>query len=82
MKIINGPDIPLHQMKDGDIGIITKWTHNGAIGQIVQRYGDGPHATLFVLGEGKGSSYTALFTHSEDERLKVRILPKGTYLEI
>lgn len=80
MKIVNEQQrgIPTCEMKDGDIGIIIQWGENiksESIGVIVQRYED----ELIAIGKDRGESYSIIPNGKE---FRVRILPKGTLLEI
>lgn len=82
MKLIDKQpnDVPLSEMKDGDIAIITGWTYAHYIGHIVQRYGD----HLIVLGQPIGKGWTDMFkgTATIYSELRVEILKPGTKLEI
>jgi hypothetical protein len=42
MKILKEPiqEIPVKDLKDGEIAIITEWSVPNCIGNIVQRYGE------------------------------------------
>jgi len=78
MKILNETtnDIYVGELKDGQIGIITEWgRHTQYIGRIIQRYKD----SLVVLGE---QSENGWYSIPIDNDYRVRILPKGTKLEI
>ncbi len=87
MKVLSETvsDICINDMKDGDIGVVTKWGDSGyganVIGKVLQRYGDDNSAMLIALGQPHGSTHTtAMLTRSESHR--VRVLPPGTKLEI
>ncbi len=73
-------DISVTDMKDGQIGKIVKWIGESCIGRIVQRYKN----HLITLGRDSGYSFQDFFNGvsviSTDCRIK--ILPKGTQLEI
>ena len=75
MKILEekSTDIHVSEMKDGEIGIITDWTLVTHIGKVIQRHKD----ILIELG-----SPTCWSGISKDPSCRVRILPKGTKLEI
>jgi len=78
MKILNETtnDIYVGELKDGEIGVITVWgRHYSYVGKIIQRYGD----CLVVLGEQSGDGWSST---PKDNNCRVRILPKGTKLEI
>lgn len=69
-------DIPVREMKDGEIGIITQWVELiQHIGNIVQRHGD----KLIRLQKGTLDSWDAISTKDE---CRVRILQKGETLII
>lgn len=71
-------DIPVYNMKDGDIGIITRWgEQDDEIGSIVQRYKD----VLISLGEASGSSWTEIF-RSLNTDCRVRLLNSGDIINI
>jgi hypothetical protein len=82
VKIIKSIDnvIVVKDMKDGDIGEIVQWISGGNyIGRIVQRYDN----HLIALGQDSGKSFQYLFSgDSFRDDCCVRILPKGTQLEI
>jgi hypothetical protein len=70
-------------MKDGEIAIITQWTHKEYEGTIVQRYQDG----LVALGKPKLQSWPVLFIGTETlpttlDGCKVKILPPGTIITL
>jgi len=81
MKLVNNNTNLLTpaQMKDGDIGVIRKWSYTLAyIGDIVQKLEGGELITL-----GKSSEYHFINTDkiTSDDCL-IEILPPGTLLEI
>lgn len=72
-------DVCIQDMQDGQVAIITQWTNRDYIGRIVQRYND----ALITIGGTWGDSFTGLFTGGKrNEDCKVRILPKGTQIEL
>jgi hypothetical protein len=76
MKIVTEQrnDIPVRNMKNGQIGVITQWSYCPQhIGTIIQMH----HDNLVILGSYDGWSPTP-----KTENTRVRILPKGTLLEI
>jgi hypothetical protein len=84
MKIIEEPKqngIPISEMNDGDIAVITDWDGRSYhIGTIVQRYGDDLITVSMPLGNGWGCFFKHLKSGGFPAR--VRILPRGTKLEI
>lgn len=69
-------DIPVSEMEDGEIGIITMWgKYLGVIGTVVQLYNN----VLISLQKPSGNSWTPI-PLSDDCR--VRILQKGEVLII
>jgi hypothetical protein len=84
MKILKEPiqEIPVKDLKDGEIAIITEWSASEYVGRIVQRYGE----HLVALGSSRGSSWPEFFNEDFSIRpldnLKVRVLPKGTQIEL
>lgn len=83
MKVLNeiACDIRVSDMKDGQIGIITKWGgQESPIGRVVQRFYD----SIITLGRDGNQSWQDICEEKGDdfEDCRVRILPKGTKLEI
>ncbi len=86
MKLISETTttIPVGQMQDGEIAIVTKWSNcDGYIGDIVQRYAD----YLLVVGKPSGKGWGRMFNDPskafmDNGECMVRILPKGTVIEI
>jgi len=83
MKIINEQTdvVQLQKMKDGQIGVIVSWDDcPHYIGRIVQRVGE----SLIELGEGLDRSWRDPFTSNRLTSMNyiIRILPKGTILEL
>lgn len=71
--------ISVLDMKDGDIAIIVDWSSRDHLGKIVQRYKD----NLITVGKHSGEGWSSFFlTTDESPKRRVRILPKGTLLEI
>lgn len=73
--------IAVHEMKDGDIGVITSWKDNGlnsdCVGWVVQRY-DG---VLLTIGREAGCSWYNLFGSNENTNdRRVRLLKNGDVL--
>ena len=65
------------EMKDGQIGIIRKWTVESYVGMIVQKYGN----SLVCLGLPSSRSFNGGGTITHPDCL-IEILPYGTTLEI
>lgn len=81
MKVIEIADPKLvspAKMKDGQIGIIRKWSYCDAEGRIVQKYGN---SMLIALGQYSGQSFTTA-GEVDDSVCKIQILPPGSKLEI
>ena len=69
-------DIPVSEMKDGEIGIITMWgVTKHHIGLIVQRYSN----SLIALQKPYGDSFTGIAVGND---YRVHILQKGEILII
>ncbi len=80
-------DIPSHEMRDGAIGVITKWgPHGQYIGKVVKRFGD--HLVSLDSTAGRGNGWQGWFEtevcldKNDDNPYRIRILPVGTKLEI
>lgn len=71
-------DVCVNDMKDGDIGIITEWSISGYTGRVIQRYKD----ILITLGKNSGQAFTSVINSDISYKCMVRVLPKGTKLEI
>jgi len=68
----------IDEMKDGDVAVIVTWPHAGYVGLVVQRYG----TALVALGRRSGRCWPTLFDSKCGNDFQVRILPKGTLIEI
>ena len=77
VEILIDKSIPVSEMKDGEIGTITKWTYKNAVGTIVQRYND----ILVTVGRPSGCSWPSIFPNG-DINCRIRILEKGDTLII
>jgi hypothetical protein len=75
-------EIPIKDLKDGEIAIITEWSIPFYVGLIVQRY----DVHLITLGSHSCKGWTEFFTRDfstgQFDNCKVRVLPKGTQIEI
>lgn len=74
-------DISINDMRDGQIGVITRWgNHDEYLGRVVQRYGD----SLITLGQCYGRGfYRPIGIESANEgKLRVQILENGTLLRL
>lgn len=69
--------ICIDDMKDGDIGVIVKWTYSQYCGSIIQRYKN----TLITLGADSGHSWTTIFK-SPNPCCHVRLLKPGELLVV
>ena len=82
MKIVEEAqkDICVNDMKDGEIGVITKWEVEENETRFVQRYKD----IIISLGKDSGATYDMILqnTHLANKNCRVRILPPGTKIEI
>jgi hypothetical protein len=73
-------EIHVNEMKDGDVAVIISWSSHEYVGRVVQRYGN----YLLVLGANSGLGWGETFSSPRPLRpeCRVRILPKGTLLEV
>jgi hypothetical protein len=85
MKLITDitTDIPVGEMKDGDIAVITQWRDRSNYeGQIIQRYKD----YLLCVGKPSHQGWGDIFKKDHDfltdKTCMVRILPAGAVLEV
>lgn len=69
--------IPVSEMKDGDVGIITEWVYPSAAGTIIQRY----DKVLIALGRYSGCCWPNILS-SDSKSCRVRVLEKGETLVI
>lgn len=87
MKVVSKPEkdlVPFSEMEDGQIGIIKSSTSQDKIGRIIQCYFEdkyGHRKTFISLGRDSGQSWQARNKENMPS-IKVKILPKGTILEI
>jgi uncharacterized protein (DUF2147 family) len=84
MKILKETtqEILVKDLKDGEIAVVTQWFVPHYIGLLVQRYGD----HLVTLGSASSKGWTEFFikdfSTGQFYNCKVRVLPKGTQIEI
>jgi len=80
MKIVSEPanDVQVGEMKCGQIAIIVRWSLSIYVGRIVQRYEN----KLVTLGEDAEKSWSCFESLEKNSKLRVRILPKGTIIEL
>jgi hypothetical protein len=75
-------EIPIKDLKDGEIAVVTQWSVPHYIGLIVQRY----DVHLITLGSASSKGWTEFFikdfSTGQFYNCKVRVLPKGTQIEI
>lgn len=72
-------DIPVFEMKDGQIAIITKWGNSPEyIGRIVQRYGD----ELITIGMNSHYRWDNLSDGLLSPECRVRLLQPGETITI
>lgn len=70
---MNNSSIPVCDMQDGDIGMITEWDDRKEyVGRIIQRYGN----SFISLGRRYGESWTNAFDtlNGDDRRNKYRVI--------
>lgn len=71
--------IPVKEMKDGDIAVITNWGVNNYVGRIVQRYKN----YLLTLGAGSGFGWGEYFINNKNSHSnRVRLLEVGEVLVV
>lgn len=73
-------DIPSNQMKDGEMGIITRWAAGKYVGRIVQRYAN----HLIAIGMVECDSWPNWFADREYSHndCRVRLLQPGEEIVI
>jgi hypothetical protein len=73
-------DICVNYMKDGDVAVITKWSFGEHVGKVVQRYDN----KLIIIGNDKDNCFDLIFHNTPEQNANccVRILPKGTHIEL
>ena len=60
--------IPVHEMKDGEVGVITQWVCNCHVGEVVQRY----ERVLISLFQGRGGNFpTAISVENPKNRVRL-----------
>jgi hypothetical protein len=72
------PEVPVTQLADGDVAIITCWSEAKYLDRVVQRCGN----HLISLGAPSANAWLDWFSTGSKTGLYVRILPKGTRLEV
>ena len=82
IKLEKTTDVPVGHMKDGDIAVITKWRQTSYEGDVVQRFEDYLISVGKPSSQGWGKLFKSYHTLLHDGSCMVRILPKGTVLEI
>lgn len=81
VKIVQEPPVDVHvkDMMDGQMAVITSWSIPNYVGTIVQRVGE----NLISIGaDSKYVWYQASWPHGVDKECRVRILSKGTVIEL
>lgn len=72
-------EINVSDMKDGEIGVITSWPHEGYVGRVVQRYGN----NLLTVGKGWENCFRNHFSNNKkDPEAKVSVFTKGEHITL
>ena len=72
-------DIPMSEMRDGEIAVLTKFYRKEYIGKLVQRYG----GDIILLGRPEVYSFKNILSFkSSEEENRVRILQPGETITI
>lgn len=67
-------EIPISELRDGQLAVITAWLGDKYIGEVVQRNGDG----LVAIGQPTGSGWSRIFPEcSRYPQCRVRLLVPG-----
>ena len=72
-------DIPVYEMKDGQIAVITNWGYIPEyVGRIIQRYGN----SLISIGMDCGKAWPEFINEKPDNAYRVRLLQPGETITI
>lgn len=75
----NDVSVPVTEMKDGDLAVITEWPLKQCVGRVVQRFND----YLLTVGATSGHGWGQYFYGaSVNESCRVRILQPGELIEV
>lgn len=81
-KVVKKSDIvPVHYMQDGDVAeVVSSVIRDLPEGTVVQRFDE----KIILIGEPWERGYSGLINSSKEgaNRVKVRILPKGTLIQL
>lgn len=69
--------VPVDQMEDGDLAVITEWTIDRHIGEVVQRYED----VLIGIGQPNTAAWSEILG-GNNSNCRVRLLKAGESIEI
>ena len=75
----NDGSVPVSEMKDGDLAVVTGWPTQAYVGRVVQRYGE----YLLTVGAPAGSGWGRYFAGEIlTVAAYVRILKAGELIEV
>lgn len=78
LKTEKTTDIPVYNLKDGQLAVITSWAIcPSKRGEVVQRYRN----TLITVGKDSGRAYPTVLENL-DEDYRVRVLEPGELIEV
>lgn len=80
-KVVKKSDVvPVHCMQDGDVAEVISGIGDLSEGTVVQRYDD----KIILIGEPWGKGFSGLIESSMKGNccVKVKILPKGTLIQL
>jgi len=68
-------DIPVRELNDGELAVITAWPYGLYAGNVIQRYGD----KLVTIGKPEGKGFTQISTRDD---CRVRRLVPGDIITL
>jgi len=71
-------EIDVRNLKDGQIGVITKWTTREYFGRIVQRMNN----SLITIGKSGNNSWSDFYNVTMPTNCFVRVLENGELIEV